>query len=513
LIKDWFPSNDGDRWRTPNAPLGGGGGGFTGSNSALSLINGSINISTYLANYDLRSTTNASTNTAWARLINAIYLLNATPTNQLRTRAEEVLAVDEWLWFLAIENIFSDDDSYWNKGADYSFYWAPEDGRLHPVEHDGNEAISVPTDVTLSPVQGATGNNRPLLFRLLPNNELRQRYLAHMRTVLRERFNPAWMTPFMDRFRDLSIAAIIADPNKGYAMAAYTNDLFTLKSYVTNRYNFLTNHAEVRPLPPIITNVFDPSPRPTAAQVPFITAHVLAQGTNGIDSVWLYWRDKSMGSFSVSQMFDDGLHGDGEAGDGIFGGTTTNYAAGNKVHYYIEARSANPARAAAFSPDNAEKDTHAYFVGVTTASNSPVIISELMAANFSAYSDPQGEYDDWIELRNVTGQDVDLTGHYLSDEANNPRKWQFPAGTMIPANGYLIVWADEDGPAPVSLHASFKLEKNGETIYLTGTDANFNAILDSVTFGPQQTDLSYGRSYADADVWVIMVPTPGSVNQ
>ena len=108
---------------------------------------------------------------------------------------------------------------------------------------------------------------------------------------------------------------------------------------------------------------------------------------------------------------------------------------------------------------------------------------------------------------------MDLTGKYLSDEANNPRKWRFPDGTMIPANGYLIVWADEDGLAPVGLHASFKLEKNGETIYLADSDANFNAILDSVTFGLQTTDRSYGRTAANADVWFTMEPTPGVANQ
>ena len=69
LISDWFPSNNGDRCRTPNAPVG---GGFSGSNSALSLINGSTNLSTCLANYDLRTTNAPTTNAAWARLINAI---------------------------------------------------------------------------------------------------------------------------------------------------------------------------------------------------------------------------------------------------------------------------------------------------------------------------------------------------------------------------------------------------------------------------------------------------------
>jgi len=266
---------------------------------------------------------------AWQRLINAIYVLNITPTNELRDKVEEVLAVDNWLWFLAIENIFADDDSYFNKGADYGFYYEIESGRIHPVEHDGNEAFTA-GDVLLSPVQGATAGNRPLLQRLLPIAELRQRYLAHMRMVLQERYNPAAMTAMIEQFQALSINAIMADTNKTYTMATYTNDLIALKTFVTNRYNFLTNHLELRPLAPAILAVNDPAARPTAAEIPFITAQIAANDTNGIDSVWLYYRGRSYGRFSVSQMFNDGAHGDGVAGDGLFGAATTNYPAGHE---------------------------------------------------------------------------------------------------------------------------------------------------------------------------------------
>jgi spore coat protein CotH len=48
-------------------------------------------------------------------------VLNNTPADQLRDKIEDVFAVDRWLWFLAVENLFVDDDSYWNKGADYAF--------------------------------------------------------------------------------------------------------------------------------------------------------------------------------------------------------------------------------------------------------------------------------------------------------------------------------------------------------------------------------------------------------
>src|SRR5688572_32072355 len=111
------------------------------------------------------------------------FFFNDTATTEIYTLSlHDALPI---FWFLAIENIFVDDDSYWNKGADYGFYYEPESGRIHPVEHDGNEAFTSVGSINfrLSPVQGATGSNRPLLSKLLAIPELRQRYLAHMRTV------------------------------------------------------------------------------------------------------------------------------------------------------------------------------------------------------------------------------------------------------------------------------------------------------------------------------------------
>jgi hypothetical protein len=297
---------------------------------------------------------------------------------------------------------------------------------------------------------------------------------------------------------------------KNFTMTAYNNEIRALKTYVTNRYNFLTNHAELRPLQPKIVAVHDPSPQPGPADIPFITAQV--ESSEGIDSVWLYWRDKTYGRFSVVQMFDDGAHQDGASNDGVFGASTTNYPAGKKIHYYVEARSANSAKAAAFSPVQAEEATHSYSVALTTAGSTSVVINELMANNENIIADPQGDFDDWIELRNVTDQEVDLTGRYLTDDPTNPRKWQFPERTTMSANGYLLVWADEDGSDTLGLHANFKFEKSGEEVLLIDSDGNLNAVLDSVTFGPQETDRSFGRSPGNLAVFVTMQPTPGKAN-
>lgn len=103
---------------------------------------------------------------------------------------------------------------------------------------------------------------------------------------------------------------------------------------------------------------------------------------------------------------------------------------------------------------------------------------------------------------------------YLTDNLGNPTKWQIPAGypaqTMVPAGGFLVIWADEDtqdGP----LHADFKLSAGGEHIGLF--DADGATPIDTVIFGEQTANIAYGR-YPDAsDNWRFFpTPTPGAVN-
>ena len=124
-------------------------------------------------------------------------------------------------------------------------------------------------------------------------------------------------------------------------------------------------------------------------------------------------------------------------------------------------------------------------------SNSAIVINELMASNDAAVADNTGEYDDWIELYNKSSVSVDLTGWFITDKPDNLTKYDFPVGTTIDANDYLIIWADEDSSqGPVPVHANFKLASSGETVILVD---DFVQIVDSVTFGQQTTDLGYAR--------------------
>ena len=74
---------------------------------------------------------------------------------------------------------------------------------------------------------------------------------------------------------------------------------------------------------------------------------------------------------------------------------------------------------------------------------------------------------------------------------------------------YLIVWLDEDLDDSGALHADFKLSKGGEAALLVDTDANGNQVLDSITFGEQETDVAFGRLPNGTGEFQVVQATPG----
>ena len=118
-----------------------------------------------------------------------------------------------------------------------------------------------------------------------------------------------------------------------------------------------------------------------------------------------------------------------------------------------------------------------------------IVINELLPMNNESGADQSGQYDDWIELYNLSDTDVDLSGCYLTDSQNDLTKWKFPDGTIIAKNGFLIVWADGDTNA-AGLHASYKLSADGETVVLVTPEQN---IIDKVKYPATTTEQSYAR--------------------
>jgi hypothetical protein len=149
----------------------------------------------------------------------------------------------------------------------------------------------------------------------------------------------------------------------------------------------------------------------------------------------------------------------------------------------------------------------------TATSATSLRINELMADNDSTMVDPDetGAYEDWIEIYNSGTSTVDIGGMYLTDDLADPTKWQIPQGVTVPAGGFVVFWADDDEDQGLA-HAGFKLSADGEAVGLYQSDGS--TLIDSITFGAQNTDVSFGRYPDGGDTWSILgPPTPGAANR
>jgi hypothetical protein len=137
-----------------------------------------------------------------------------------------------------------------------------------------------------------------------------------------------------------------------------------------------------------------------------------------------------------------------------------------------------------------------------------IYINEFLASNSTINQDPDfNEYSDWIELYNAGSSSVNLNGYYLTDNIDNPDKWKISQDAVISAKGFILLWTDGQN---IGLHTSFKISASGEEIGLYSPSLK---LLDSVSFGAQNNDISFGRSPNGTANWrYFLKPTPNASN-
>ena len=135
-----------------------------------------------------------------------------------------------------------------------------------------------------------------------------------------------------------------------------------------------------------------------------------------------------------------------------------------------------------------------------------VVISEIMATNKSCLPDEDGDFCDWIELYNPGSEPCELGGWWLSDDENEPCKWQIPALTLQ-SGEYRVIFASKKDRTDGELHTNFTLSKDGETLYLSSPE------------GWKLLELSYGKCETDTSLFIdgdtavsSYYPTPGYPN-
>lgn len=136
--------------------------------------------------------------------------------------------------------------------------------------------------------------------------------------------------------------------------------------------------------------------------------------------------------------------------------------------------------------------------------SSSIVLNEVMADNPSAVNH-EGTFPDWIEIANTSDASINLSGWSLTDDGN-PLKFVFPPGTIVPSNGFLVVWCDATTNTTSGLHSGFALGRNGDSVFLYD---NAGIRVDAISFGPQAADYSIGRL---SGAWTLTTPTPAAAN-
>ena len=145
---------------------------------------------------------------------------------------------------------------------------------------------------------------------------------------------------------------------------------------------------------------------------------------------------------------------------------------------------------------------------ISMTTGQQVRINEIMAANASSVICPEtAEYPDWIEVVNVGNTVINLMGYSLTDDLSQPAKWPITSNFVITPNQHFLFWADG---LDYSRHTNFKLDRDGETL---GLFSNDGTLIDSVSYGMQLTDVSYGRHIIETATWgYFSESTPESAN-
>ena len=482
MLRDYFEDEDGVRIKCANNPNGPGLRYF------------GTNQNSYNA-YEIQS--DGGLVDPWAELIEASdAVTNGNPLNW-ESEIDPIFAVDPSIWSLVCENMLADDDSYVNKGCDFMTYQNPIDGRMHLLQRDANEAFKSPN---WSFILNFGSSNKPVLSNVLDAPELRQRYMAHYRTILQDM---SWDTfgPEILAMRDRIDAHVQADPKRLYGYDDFLNNFTStinlggggpgggnvvgLEQFFDQREALLLGIAELTAPGPLVLQPILSNESPNPNDDVYITAEVGANGSP-VKKVELFFRPDQTMTYQRTEMLDDGMSGDGGAGDGVYGVLVPVIAtSGQQVDFYIMATSDNAYNSLAFMPELSERDPASY--SYTFGSSGGMRITEW------SYSADSGEF---VEFTNMSNDPVDMTGYSYDD--NNAVAGSFDLsslGTVAPGESVVITQSPEaDFRSAWSLDASVKII--GELGEITGNNLGRS---DQINLFDSGANLIDRLSYSDED--------------
>jgi spore coat protein CotH len=245
---DWRIGDDGGNLFKAGDNFGGMGGG--GNNAADLAYYGGTQVD-YENRYELKSNEDVND---WTDLVEFIDFINNSTDAEFENELSDHLELQEYLRSAAIDNAFSNLDSYTGSARNYYIYHNLTTNKWEWVKWDGNESFgsysqgggnmtTLALDYHDSP--------RPLLSNVFNNSALYTQYLEEMCIVVEEWFNPDYMNALIDDTKDLVQESVYADDNKMYSNADFDNNIdnnvgqaYGLKSFVASRHTYLTGQLD-----------------------------------------------------------------------------------------------------------------------------------------------------------------------------------------------------------------------------------------------------------------------------
>ncbi len=414
--------------------------------------------------------------------------------------------MDRALWMLAFNNVLVNLDSY--SGVFCQNYYIYKDATQHynPIIWDLNMAfggfpyvgsgftsmgtLTIANMQQLTPTIHSADPYWPLIKTALADPVYKRMYSAHLKTITNEFFaNNSYQT-LAAQMQAIIDTAVQSDNNKFYSYNNFQNGMTTnvsvgsysvpgISNLMGPRVTYLQSTPEFTFTAPAISNIAPSTLNPAYNS----TVNFIATVTN-FNTVYLGYRfDKTL-KFTRILMYDDGLHNDGLALDGICG--TSVVMSGGQMQYYIYAENSN---AGMFSPERAEHEFYTLNVQSFSPLAGDLVINEILADNVNKEKDEYNEREDWIELYNNSPNLLDISNLYITDDVTKMQKWKTPDSTTLIPGGYLIVWADNDS-IQKTYHTNFNLSKVADILVLSNAGGT---VLDSISFFNQTTDISFGR--------------------
>lgn len=471
--------------------------------------------------YDLQTNENEDDYLQLARFIR---IITQTSSNSLFDSLDNFLEAKEALKYFAINNLVGSWDDYWFLKNNFYLYYEPAADKMHWIPYDYDNSFGIDWFdkdwATINPYTFAKIDNspRPFVEKLFSIPEYKNLFTRFLKFYNEKIINLNFLesrienlrvmiTPFAlaDTFRTLDYGFDAGDFFNSFSATGYSNQHVKrgLKEFINIKHNtipaqlgYINSKAiayEIRHLPQA----------PSQSDSIKIFASIFSPF--GIQSATIEFTPGALPvTYSYAMNFSPKTESMIVEENDLWIGTIPPLATATEGTYRIKV--VDSSGQTIYYPRAKSKQ-----IKMKNSLSGKLSINEILAINSFTNPDPSGEFDDWIEIYNASPDSIKLTGMYLTDKRSALKKWKIAKQNLyIQPNSWKIIWCDEDS-SQSGLHANFKLSAEGEFVALV--DSTGNSIIDSVSFGLQQPDVSYARIPDGSSNWKLTAaPTPAAMN-